>query len=51
MEDSEWEGKKSEENIESKLKKVERNMERREKEERRKNIIIRGMEVGSIGRF
>lgn len=34
-----------ERNIEGRLKKVERNMERRENEKRRKNIIIRGMEI------
>lgn len=32
-------------NIEGRLKEVERNMERRENEKRRKNIIIRRVEI------
>lgn len=41
-----------ERSIEGRLKKVERNMERRENEKRRKNIIIRGVEIreGKKGR-
>lgn len=34
-----------ERSIKGRLKKVERNMERRENEKRRKNIIIRGVEI------
>lgn len=37
--------KEIERSIEGRLKKVERNMERRENEKRRKNIIIRGVEI------
>jgi len=43
--DSKGGDRKSERNIENRLKEVKRNMERREKEEKRKNIIIRGVEV------
>jgi len=43
MEDIEWGGRRREGSLESRLKKMERNMERREKEERRMNIE-RGVE-------
>lgn len=45
MENIEWRDRKREGSIESRLKEMERNMERREKEKRTKNIIMRGVKI------
>lgn len=45
MEDTEWRDRKREGSIEGRFKEMERNMERREKEKRTKNIIMRGVEI------
>jgi len=38
-------GAKGQEELEGRLRKIERRMEKKEREERRKNVIIRGLEV------